>query len=297
MTLAELTSAPATVVADAPGASDEVARLFRSALVVLSVMLLGFVAYVAWGSRLEHAVAQMREYTELRNELAQGTVPLGPRAAGRPIAPGTPIALLSIPALGVRQVVDEGTSAVVLMAGPGHLRTSVFPGGVGTSVVFGRAGAYGGPFGGIGSLVHGDEITVRTGVGLATFRVVDVRRAGGVIPPLAQGSGRLTLVSATGSSLFPSGAVDVDADLVGAPFAAAKPLSAVAPSELPMATDPSAWRGVALGLEVLALTLGGAVWVWHRRGRAQAWVIFSAPTLCIGFYLADQAARLLPNLT
>jgi len=278
-------------------AGDEVVALARAALITLSILLLGFVVYVAWGSGLAHTVAQAREYTLLRNELAQGTVPLGPRAGGRPIAPGTPIALLTIPALGVREVVDEGTSSAVLMAGPGHLRTSVFPGGVGTSVVFGRSGAYGGPFGRIGSLRRGNVITVRTGVGLATFRVVGVRRAGGRIPALAEGSGRLTLVSASGPPLFPSGALYVDADLVGPPFAAAKPLAAITPAERVMAADDSGWRGVAFGLELLALALAAAVWTWLRRGRAHAWIVFSAPILCIALYLADQAGRLLPNLT
>jgi len=277
--------------------SSGVPGVLRPALALLSALLLGFVLYLAVGSRLEEAVDQSRAFTQLRNELALGTAPLGPRVKGRPIASGSPIALLQIPSLGLRQVVGEGTSGAALALGPGHLRTSVFPGGTGTSVIFGREATYGGPFGRIGSLRHGALITVRTGAGLASFRVVDVRRAGTPVPALARGAGRLTLVSAAGPSLFPTGVVRVDADLVGTPFAAARPLSAVGRTEVPMASDPSAWRGLALGFELLALALAAAVWTWHRRGHAQAWIIFSAPVLGIALFLADQGARLLPNLT
>ena len=68
-----------------------------------------------------------------------------PRRSGRPSPVGEPVALLSIPRLGISQVVVEGTASGDTLAGPGHLRDTVLPGQVGTSVVYGRAATYGAP--------------------------------------------------------------------------------------------------------------------------------------------------------
>ena len=60
-------------------------------------------------------------YHSLREDLALQTAPLG-----GPVAPGTPLALLSIPSSGrVDQVVVEGTASGDLMNGPGHKRDTV----------------------------------------------------------------------------------------------------------------------------------------------------------------------------
>ena len=62
------------------------------------------------------------------------------------------MALLSIPRLRISQVVVEGTASGDTLAGPGHLRKTVIPGQVGTSVVMGRAVTYGAPFGDLDQL-------------------------------------------------------------------------------------------------------------------------------------------------
>ncbi|MFT2675577.1 hypothetical protein ACMWQR_28500, partial [Escherichia coli] len=41
---------------------------------------------------------------------------------------GVPVAILSIPQLGIDEVVAEGTTSGVLMKGPGHRRDTVLPG-------------------------------------------------------------------------------------------------------------------------------------------------------------------------
>ncbi|MFD1273890.1 sortase domain-bontaining protein [Streptomyces kaempferi] len=61
------------------------------------------------------------------------------------LAPGTPVALIDIPAAHLHQVVLEGTDSGVLTDGPGHRRDTPLPGQSGTSVLMGRAAAYGGP--------------------------------------------------------------------------------------------------------------------------------------------------------
>ncbi|HYA68422.1 MAG TPA: class E sortase [Acidimicrobiales bacterium] len=276
---------------------DRLVLVTRGILMVLSALTLGFVIYVVWASRLEHQVTQSREFTQLRDELANGTAPRGPSDEHGQLLPlGTPIALLEIRSIGLKEVVDEGTTGSVLMAGPGHLRSTVFPGGVGTCVIYGRDASFGGPFSAIHSLVRGSRISVTTQVGTSTFRVVDVRKAGALVPSLAPGAARLTLVTATGGAFFPTGVIYVDANMVGPPFAARAPLRSVTASERAMAIDTGGYRGVALALEWLMLVLAAATWAWSRRGHAQAWIVFSAPVALAALYFVDQAGRLLPNL-
>ena len=115
--------------------------------------------------------------------------------------------------------------------------------------------------------------------------------------PAASGTARLTLGTASGPAYAPSGVVWVDADKVGRPLAAtAVPAIQLLPGEQPLATDTSTLWALLLWLEVLAVLLAGAVWAWRRWGRAQAWIVFTAPMLLVWSFIADQIARLLPNL-
>ncbi len=182
--------------------TSSAAFVARTSLIVLAVLAIGLVLQLTWVSGLEQHSAQVSLFNQFRSELALGTAPTGPVSLeNRALAPGAPIALLTIPSIGVRQVVVEGTTGSELTKGPGHLRNTVFPGGSGTSVIYGRAHGYGGPFGRIGSLREGDRITVTTGVGVSVFRVVEVREAGGKVRPVAAGKARLTLGTAVGSRL------------------------------------------------------------------------------------------------
>jgi len=281
----------------APG-REAVLDVVRAAVVTLSSLILGLALNLVIGTGLSERAAQARALDQFRQELALGTAPVGPRAHGRLLSLGTPVALLEIPSIGVRQVVGEGTTPEALMAGPGHLPSTVFPGGAGTSIVFGRAAAYGGPFARLAELRRGARVVVVTGVGTSTFRVVDLRRARGVIPPLGPGRGRLTLATATGSPYVPTGVQWVDADLVSPVLASAAPVTrTVAPDERPLGVSTSTLRALAVWLVVLAGVLAGGTWVWQRRGRAQAWIVFSAPVIVIGYLLTDTVAQLLPNLT
>jgi hypothetical protein len=207
------------------------------------------------------------------------------------------MAVVTNPSLGIRAVVLEGTTASVLAKGPGHFRNTVFPGGAGTSVLLGRAAAYGGPFGRIGDLKRGQLITVVTQVGTSRFRVVRVRSAGARVRPPAPGTSRLTLGTAAGTPYVPSGVQWVDADKVGQPLAAsAASTIQLLPGEQPMAVDTSTLWALLLWLEALAVLLAGAVWSWRRWGKAQTWIVFAAPMLLVWTFIADQVARLLPNL-
>ncbi len=275
------------------------ARIIQVALAVLAILAIGLVAQLALIGRLQYRSAQVGSLNSLRTKLALGTAPLGPVGTNHHLLPlGTPIAVVTVPAIGLRAVVLEGTTGSVLADGPGHVRTTVFPGGAGDSVLLGRASLYGGPFGRIAQLRPGQAITVVTQVGTSHFRVVRVRPAGARIARTSATKSELTLGTATGGFLTPSGVVWVDATKVGPPLAAADPPAiALLASEAPLATDVSTLWALVFWLEALAVLLGLAVWTWRRWGHAQTWIIFSAPMLVAWLFITDQVARLLPNLT
>jgi LPXTG-site transpeptidase (sortase) family protein len=295
-------------------------------MLIMAFATLGFVAWVGLFSRLHYDKVQLNAYEALRVELANGTAPNGPyRQApesfgsqsssassifgnGAPVAPppptlwpdGSPVAVLSIPAISLRTVILQGTTSGVLEGGPGHLRDTSMPGQVGISVILGRKTAYGGPFGGLASLVPGDSITVVTGQANALYKVIDLRRAGDpLLSALAAGAGRMVLVTADGSPLEPSGVLYVDADLMSAPQPAPPQTvssSYLSASENAMGTEPAAWLPIVLWLLLLLACAGVLSWLWVAWGRWQTWLI-AVPI--VGFMVlsvSDEVTRLLPNL-
>ncbi|MGI9605021.1 MAG: sortase [Acidimicrobiales bacterium] len=90
---------------------------------------------------------------------------------------GDAIARITIPSLDVRKVVVEGVQVEDLRNGPGHYRSTVFPGQEGNSGIAGHRTTYGAPFNRIDELVPGDEINVRTVQGFHEYRVLPAREA------------------------------------------------------------------------------------------------------------------------
>jgi sortase A len=252
-------------------------------------------------SSLQHRAAQQREFDSFRADLARGTAPIGPTDANNhELGIGTPVAYLEIPVIGLHEVVGEGTTPSALFNGPGHRRDTPLPGQIGTSVMFGRRAAFGGPFSRLDELQKGDLIRVTTGQGVFRFRVRGIRRAGDPVPPTpATGEARLTLATTAGTAFLPSGVVRVDADLAG--DAVVGPARLFNTTTLPteervMAGDARTLWALALWLQALIVLSLGAVWAWHRWGRAHAWVVFLPPLVLVGLLASGEAARLLPNL-
>ncbi len=268
---------------------------FRSGLIMVAILSVGLVIQLTLVSQWIHRATQVTLFNQFRTELALGTAPLG--GSSPPVPIGAPVAEIAIPSIGVKQVVVEGTTSSALAKGPGLLRSTVFPGGAGTSVIMGRAAAYGGPFGRIDQLTPGAHITVITQAGKAVFRVVGVRYAGQKVKEVAPGHARLALQSATGPKFAPTGVVTVYADLIGPALAAQSPAVAVVPAdEEPLGIDTGAAWGLLVWLTALAAVVGAAIWTWHRRGHAQAWIAFTAPLALLWFLVAEQVIHLLPNL-
>jgi sortase A len=289
----------------APGGRAAASRLVIStATLILGAALLGFGVWIAFGSRLYYDRVQHDAYANFRAELGQATAPTGPTetdTSGKQklLTSGTPVAVLSIPEIGLNAVVLEGTSSEVLEGGPGHLRDTQFPGQVGYSEIFGRRTAYGGPFANLASLNPGQVFTVTTGQGVTRYRVLDVRRAGNVVPPLTPGAGRLVLVTADGPPFAPTGVLRVDANTIGPPKPAPTMVvtsSDIGSSELVFGTDSIAWVPLVLWGQGLVLAAAGVSWVGSGWSRWQTWIV-AVPLL--GYFaleVADQIARLLPNL-
>ncbi|TRV79552.1 class E sortase [Streptomyces sp. 130] len=299
-----MTPAPPATPPPATGPATPPARpglaLAGAALCVLAAVLLGFAANLTVVGHLQHARDQRTGYAELRKQLALGTAPVGQRTYdGKALAPGAPVALLRIPALGLREVVGEGTTSGVLMSGPGHRRDTPLPGQAGTSVVMGRQWGYGSPFHALGKLPAGATIEVTTGQGKAVYRVLGVRRSGDPLPEPAGTRGRLTLVTASGGPYTPSGVLYVDADLT-TPVQPNPPralrLGWTGAAEEALGRETGAWLAVFLWSQALLIAALLTVWLYRVWGSWQTWIAAGPVLLALGLAVSGAATRLLPNL-
>lgn len=278
-----------------PGGGHEALSFVSSAFTMIALICLWFVLQVLVLSGYSAERDQQLLYAQLRTELAEATAPTGPV-----VPAGDPVALLSIPRLGLQQVVVEGTASGDLFAGPGHRRDTVLPGQQGVSVVYGKASTYGKPFADLERLRPGDRVITQTAQGETEFKVDGIRRAGDSLAALPAGAARLTLVTAQGQgrlgALRPGETVYVDATAAQAmPVPAGRP-TAIPEAEKPMAGDTSALPMLALALAALgALTLG-IVTARQRWSGALVWVIATPVVIALAWFSTDTVMRLLPNL-
>jgi sortase A len=293
--------APSKPTKDRPPPLGATTHLVRAVLVVVFVLAAAMTLHAVFLSSLQQRSAQQKLLDRFRLELADQTAPTGPLNADGEVLPiGAPVAYLEIPDIGVKQVVVSGTSSRAMFDGPGHRRDSVLPGQAGVSVIMGRGATFGGPFGDIDSLERGDRITVTTGQGRFAYKVLAVRHEGDTLPPAPKNDeSRIVLTAPDGAPFLPSGVVRVDAAMDGKAEAGPGRLfagDALPIAERTMAGDTSQLWALAFWLEALILVAVGAVWAWHRWGRPQAWIAFLPPLLLVGLAVANQAARLLPNM-
>jgi sortase A len=280
-----------------------VARVvLSSAILSLAASTLGFAVWIMSVSHLYYDRVQHDAYASFRAELAQAIAPTGPTDPANPkqlLAPGSPVAILTIPEIGLNAVVLEGTSGAVLEGGPGHLRDTQLPGQAGFSEIMGRRAAYGGPFARLSSLSPGQLFSVTTGQGVFHYRVLDVRRAGDPVPRMSSNQGWLVLATADGPAFAPSGVLRVDANLISKPQPAPVMVVSAAdigPGELVLGADSLAWVPLVLWGQGLVVAAAGIGWLGSRWGRWQTWAV-AVPVLgYFGLEVADQVARLLPNL-
>lgn len=259
------------------------------AVTLLAVLVLGFVGYLYFLSGVQEARAQTGMYATLSGELAKAVAPLGSPT------PGTPVAILNIPAIGVHnEVVVEGTSPENLTLGPGHLRDSALPGQTGVSVLYGRRATFGAPFGRVPLLRPGDVISATTGQGTSSYVVKVVGDSKGriMIDPAAN---QLDLLTAD-SAVIPSHYVEVEANLASSPKQNPNGRSAVSSVETPLAGDPTALiLTMAWALALVTVSVGGTV-AAARWSRWPAYLVTVPIAVAIVWNLYQSVAALLPNL-
>ncbi len=163
----------------------------------LGIVLLLFVVYQLWGTSLGQARSQDRLTRSFTETLEAGSQP-GAQPEPLPSAvTGEAVAIVSIPKIGVRQAVVEGTGVGDLRKGPGHYPATSLPGETGNVVIAGHRTTYGAPFGRLDELEAGDVVRLVTRQGRLRYEVVGHQVVSpsdtGVLMPT--GDNRLTLTT------------------------------------------------------------------------------------------------------
>lgn len=170
-------------------------------LIFAGVVLLLFVAYQLWGTKLDEERHQGDltrslgrslgvtdvagdDADDVAEELTEQLADIDPLAA-EPLetpAKGEPGGFIEIPKIGLHtKAFVEGVSKADLRKGPGHYPTTPFPGNAGNSGIAGHRTTYGAPFNRVDELVPGDEIVAYTSQGRFVYRVIEspAERRGG----------------------------------------------------------------------------------------------------------------------
>jgi sortase A len=285
---------------DAGSLRRPVLRISAVAMLLLAVVVLGFVGYLYGLSDVQEARSQAVLYSQFQLELANQVAPLGPYGpngldgARGPTIPGSPVAIISIPSIGIRDmVVVQGTSAQNLMVGPGHRADSPLPGQPGVVQIYGRRATFGAPFSRLGELRPGDTITAITGQGTSIYTVAAAAPSSVIIKDPAQA--RMVLLTAY-SPTVPTYYYQVDADLTSSLKPSPGVATSVYSTELPLANDTSTlamtmvWS-LALVLVAAIGTVAAIKW--------SPWAAYLAGVplaMAVLWNLYESLAALLPNL-
>jgi sortase A len=271
------------------------------AITLAGVVLLLFAGYLFGWSNLQVDHSQRR----LLTTYGVGTCPkYSPSCAAEFAAfdgvlppDGKAVAVLRIPAIGLQDVVVEGTTATDLQQGPGLMPATSVPGSAGEAVIAGRKLTFGGLFASIGRLRAGDPISVVDFLG--SFRFVVIRQftvaPGRSLPVVKSNLGLLALVTSK-QAVPPSGFQVVEARLVGDPVRApSRPPRPAVVSELTLGGDHSALLPLLGWGVALVLLLIGTVIAYRRTGRTLLVYVLSTPILLpVALFTFENAARLLP---
>jgi sortase A len=147
-------------------------RISGEILVTLGVLILGFGAYLYWGTAQGERNAQHSLGRELQSEWA-GPEQLAALTGPGDLQLGRPFAVLRIPQFGSvwREVVVQGVSARQLALGPGHVPGTAMPGQLGNFAVAAHRVTAGNLFWHLPSLRSGSMIDVETINGIYEYEV------------------------------------------------------------------------------------------------------------------------------
>jgi len=142
-------------------------------LISLGVVVLGFMAYMYWGTAVRAGSAQHAFEAELGRQWNSES-DLAVLADPSDLGLGQPFALMRIPRLGRswQFAVVQGTGLPQLALGPGHVPGTALPGQIGNFAVAGHRVTAGNPFWNLPSMRAGDVVDVETIAGTYEYRVL-----------------------------------------------------------------------------------------------------------------------------
>lgn len=176
----------------------DIISLIGRAMITLGLILLLFVAYQLWGTNYFEHQSQKKLSKEFEQQLRardranKSTTTTSPSSSttkpgdnpvvsqptqeelnqlSQEVEDGKPIAIIEIPAIGLKHVVVSGTSKSDLQKGPGHYPATPLPGQQGNSAIAGHRTTYGAPFNRLDELKVGDKIILDTLRGPFTYIV------------------------------------------------------------------------------------------------------------------------------
>ena len=262
-------------------------------LITLGLALLLVRAYL-------FAVTGLQADRRQRQLLNVFTTPAGavPLSGALPTS-GAPVAVLTIPAIGLDQVVVQGTSPVELAGGPGAMPQTARLGTKGNAVIAGRRFTAGAPFAELTRLRKGDKVKVISGLGVFKYKVS--RTAAEVQPgqtdPVSPAR-RPQLTLLTASSLTGGGRTFVVAKLVSDPAAAKRPVHPPTAADLGVTGQSGAQASALIwGLILLATLVGSIVAYQRARGRLVVVYVLTTPiVLAVALMFYSQLYKLLPSM-
>jgi sortase A len=273
-----------------------------TALPVLGALLIAFSLYSSLLGHLVYERNQRIMLDELNEKIkVAAAIAAAPNARDTNLtalpAIGTPVALLEIPKIGVREAVVQGTGAAEVRNAVGHYRPSPMPGQVGNVVLAGHRNLYGAPFAGIPGLSRGDQIMTTTQEGRFTYTVETILRAGtGEQDFLSQATivNRLTLLTTNDGGH--GGRLAVIARLDGqAAGLKTKDPNQVKVDELGLGRDTAAWwPTIGWGLLFLVVVIGTFT-LYRRWRRTSTYLITTPALLAVGLLWFEGLARLIPS--
>lgn len=258
------------------------------ALSLAAGALIGFLVFLVGLSGIQEARTQDNLYKSFRGKLANAVAPVGP------VSPGSPVALLEIPRLHIRQVVVEGTTSGLLTLGPGHRRDTPLPGQAGVSVILGRRSTFGAPFRRLPEVVRGETVLVTTGQGIARYRVVGARTSNDPAPVPLSPVRWLNLVTAD-PQLKPSRSLIVTAELESSEQPSPGSRGLISPAERSLAGDTAASLPLVLWGQALLLAAAAATVGQVRWSRWATYLVATPVLLAVIWNVYENLARLLPN--
>jgi hypothetical protein len=237
-------------------------------LSIVGITLVLFLGYLFWFTGIKADRAQH----ELLNEFtsAQAAIPL----SGKLPPIGAPAAILTIPQLGLKEVVVQGAGPAQTAQGLGLVSGTARPGTIGNAVIVGRRLTAGAPFAHLNELRRGDRIEIAAGLGLIHYVVSSAGTVGpGQKSPASPVNKPQVTLMTNGGSFSSNDIYYVVARQITAPGAAGKPNTKPSASQLGLAGDSGALPGVIIFGLLYVGFLAGAVIALKRR-RDQFWTIY-----------------------